>query len=73
MPGRAQRKPSKDIGHGIDSADGAFLTPGSPLVSPGVAGYKRCWAIPPIAQRASGRPRTKPFPVLESSFCCVGI
>jgi hypothetical protein len=26
MPGRARRKLSKDKGHGIDSADGAFLT-----------------------------------------------
>jgi hypothetical protein len=35
MPGRAQRKPSKDKGHGIDPADSPATTLGSPLVSPG--------------------------------------
>jgi hypothetical protein len=38
MPGRAQRKPSKDKGHGIDPADGAFLTLGRSLMSPGFVG-----------------------------------
>ena len=39
MPGRAQRKPSKDKEHGIDPADGGFLSLGRPLVSPGLAGF----------------------------------
>jgi hypothetical protein len=52
MPGRPQRKPSKDKEHGIDPADGAFLILGSPPVSPEFAGClgaadrrRRAWNI----------------------------
>jgi hypothetical protein len=41
MHGRAQRKPSKGKGHGIDSADSLPMTLGRPLVSPGFAGCHR--------------------------------
>ena len=51
MPGRARRKLSKDKGHGIDSADGTFLTLGSPLVSPGSAG---CHGPPGLDYRTGG-------------------
>jgi hypothetical protein len=56
MPGRAQRKPSKDKGHGIDPADGASPTLGSPPVSPGFAGIM----CQPVPEDESGRRRDSP-------------
>jgi hypothetical protein len=55
MLGRAQRKPSKGKGHGIDSADSLPMTLGRPLVSPGFAG-----ADGPVDQRQQIQPRLFP-------------